>query len=114
MRMHLSSLTKRHRTIRKKLRDDLLHYAFNCLRIRTKVGSIQQLAFNRAQKHIHRRLEEQKAWLGRVRALILKGRQQGCSTYVGARFYHKTTHTKGLRTLLLPPEPAAPQNLFET
>jgi hypothetical protein len=30
-----------------------------------------------------RRLEEQKAKTGKVRALILKGRQQGCSTYVG-------------------------------
>src|SRR5262249_16786301 len=113
MRMHLSSLTNRHRAIRRKLRDDLPHYAFNCLRIRTKVGAIQQLSFNRAQRFIHQKLEAQRAKTGKVRALILKGRQQGCSTYVGARFYHKTTHSEGLRTFILTHEDAATQNLFE-
>jgi hypothetical protein len=36
---------------------------------------------NAAQRLVHNALEEQKAKLGFVRALILKGRQQGISTY---------------------------------
>ena len=107
------SLTSRERKIRRRLRDDLEYYAAKCLRIRTKAGSIHPLIFNKAQRYIHSRLEEQKARTGRVRALILKGRQQGCSTYVGGRFYHRTTHGRGLRTFILTHEDAATQNLFE-
>src|SRR3954470_3656997 len=90
-----------------RLRSDLPFYAEHCLEIRTKSGAIEPFVFNRAQRHIHERLEEQKARIGRVRALILKGRQQGCSTYVAGRFYHQTTMNKGLRTFILTHEDAA-------
>lgn len=60
---------------RERLRDDLEFYARNCLFIRTKEAQIEPFLFNRAQRYIHERLEEQKARIGRVRALILKGRQ---------------------------------------
>lgn len=99
--------------IRQRLKDDLEFYARNCLRIRTKAGAVAPFTFNRAQQYIHERLEEQKAKTGRVRALILKGRQQGCSTYVGARYYHATTWAHGRRTFILTHEDAATQNLFE-
>jgi hypothetical protein len=109
----MSLMTERERNIRLRLKADLEHYAQKCLRIRTKAGHIQPLSFNKAQRYIHERLEAQRAKTGRVRALILKGRQQGCSTYVGARFYHRTTHGRGLRTFILTHEDAATQNLFE-
>jgi hypothetical protein len=111
--MPLTNLSDRERAIRKRLRDDLEHYAAKCLKIRAKSGLIVPLAFNKAQQYIHQRLEEQKAKLGKVRALILKGRQQGCSTYVGGRFYHQVTHRRGLRVFILTHEDAATQNLFE-
>lgn len=98
---------------RERLRDDLEFYARNCMFIRTKVGKVESFHFNKAQRYIHERLEEQKAKTGRVRALILKGRQQGCSTYVGARYYHSTTWRKGLKTFILTHEDQATQNLFE-
>ena len=85
---------------RLRLRDDLDFYARNCLKIRTKGGKVAPFEFNRAQQFIHGRLEEQMARTGRVRALILKGRQQGCSTYVEARYYHATTFTKGRRAFI--------------
>jgi hypothetical protein len=107
------NLTTRERAIRRRLRDDLEYYAEKCLKIRTKEGKVAPLRFNRAQRYIHSRLEEQRTRTGRVRALILKGRQQGCSTYVGARFYHRTTHGRGLRTFILTHEDAATANLFE-
>ena len=72
-------------------------FAGEILRIRTKSGVIEPLVFNRAQQHIHEKLEAQLAGLGRVRALILKGRQQGCSTYVGGRYYHRASRAKGVR-----------------
>lgn len=98
---------------RLRLRDDLEFYARNCLKIRTKAGKVEPFVFNRAQRYIHEQLEAQKAATGKVRALILKGRQQGCSTYVGARYYHNTTWAQGRRTFILTHEDAATQNLFE-
>jgi hypothetical protein len=98
---------------RERLRYDLEFYARNCLKIRTKSGKTAPLELNRAQRYIHERLETQRRETGRVRALILKGRQQGCSTYVGARYYHQTTWAHGLRTFILTHEDVATQNLFE-
>lgn len=96
-----------------RLAVDLEFYARNCLKIRTKVGQVEPFVFNRAQRYIHEQLEAQKAATGKVRALILKGRQQGCSTYVGARYYHHTTWHRGLKTFILTHEDQATQNLFE-
>src|SRR5690606_32685814 len=92
---------------------DFPYYASKCLWIRSKSGAVVQFNLNRAQQYIHERLEEQRAATGRVRALILKGRQQGCSTYVGARYYHRTSLSSGIRTFILTHEDAATQNLFE-
>lgn len=98
---------------RERLRTDLEFYARNCLKIRTKAGKVEPFEFNKAQRYIHERIERQLAEVGRVRALILKGRQQGCSTYVGARFYKRTSWKKGLKTFILTHEDQATQNLFE-
>lgn len=108
-----SSLTRSNEAKRRQLGDDLEFYARNCLKIRTKGGKVAPFSFNRAQKYIHERLETQLAETGRVRALILKGRQQGCSTLIGGRFYHRTTWSKGIRTFILTHEDQATQNLFD-
>ena len=101
------------RTTRKRLDTDYPFFAGQHLRIRTKSGAIKPLAFNRAQRHVHEALEDQLAKIGRVRALILKGRQQGCSTYVGGRYYHKASRNSGLRVFILTHEDQATQNLFD-
>ena len=99
--------------IRKRLRDDFIHYAAKCLKIRTKKGDIATFSLNRAQLHIHQQIEAQLGQTGKVRALVLKGRQQGCSTYVGARYYHRTTHTPGLQTFILTHALDATANLYK-
>ena len=93
--------------------DDYPVFAREVLRIRTKSGAIEPLVFNRAQQYVHDKLEAQLASLGRVRALVLKGRQQGCSTYIGGRYYHRATRNRGLRVYILTHEQQATQNLFE-
>lgn len=113
-------MDEREKAIRLRLRDDLPHYAGRCLKIRAKEavlinGRLQKVipfTLNKAQQYLHERLEEQKAKTGRVRALILKGRQQGCSTYVGARFYQGTTHRRGVKTFILTHRDDATNNLF--
>ncbi len=106
-----AELARRERQAR--LATDYEAFARECLKIRAKAGSIVPFCLNRAQQFIHTRLERQRTDIGRVRALILKGRQQGCTTYVGGRFYHRAIHDRGLRVFILTHEDAATQNLFE-
>ena len=105
-------MTEEERQIRLKLRDDFEHYAPRCLKIRTKSGKIEPLALNQAQEYVHAKLEAQRQKTGKVRALILKARQQGFSTYIAGRFYHRVTHTEGLQCFILTHEQAATDNLF--
>jgi hypothetical protein len=98
--------------IRQRLKDDLPHYAERCLQIRSKAGRLEPLILNRVQRYIHQRLEKQRVETGRVRALILKARQPGVSTYVGARFYWRVTHGHGLRAFILTHRDQATANLF--
>jgi hypothetical protein len=91
----LPNLSERECAIRHRLKNELAHYAARCLKIRTKAGKIEPLLFNRMQQYLHNKIEDHAKRNGRVRALILKARQQGCSTYIGARFYHKATHARG-------------------
>lgn len=98
--------------VRQKLKDSFPHYAAKCLRIRTKSGAVEPFAINKAQSYIHDRLEAQRAATGKVRAILLKGRQQGASTYIGGRFYHRVTHSKGCQVFILTHEQSATDNLF--
>lgn len=99
---------------RVKLRDDLLYYAPTALWIRPKDvnAGLVCLKLNRGQSYLHERCEAQKKRTGMVRQIVPKGRQGGVSTYVGARYYHRTTHTRGIRTYILTHEMDATENLF--
>lgn len=96
----------------KRLRDDFLYYAPECLKIKDKAGKTVALHPNRAQAYVHSQLEEQKATTGKVRALVLKARQQGFSTYIGGRFYQRTSMVKGIQSFILTHEQDATDNLF--
>ena len=109
--MQTSAVIDRQVTLR-RLRDDFGHYASKCLKIRGKDGAIGHFRLNHAQQFLHSRLEAQKQRTGKVRALVLKGRQQGISTYLGGRFYHRATFRKGLRVFILTHELDATNNLF--
>jgi hypothetical protein len=106
-------MDERERQIRIKLRDDFPHYASRCLKIRTKSGQVEPLILNEAQLLLHARLQQQIETLGRVRALVLKGRQQGVSTYTEGRFYWRVTHRKGTKAYILTHEEQATTNLFK-
>lgn len=88
-------------------------FAKNFLKIRTKSGRIEPFVFNRAQEHLHACLEEQKRVTGKVRALVLKGRQQGCSTYVQARDFYIVGTSRGMKAFIITHEAEATKNLFD-
>lgn len=96
-----------------KLASDLEYFSNYALKIRPKAGPLNPLTFNPAQRKLHMMLEEQKAKTGRVRAIVLKARQLGVSTYVAARKFQRTINNPGLRTIIIGHEKRASSNLFQ-
>lgn len=95
------------------LRGDIELHCETCMYVLDKSGERVLLAFNRAQRYIHARLEEQRKKTGKVRAIILKGRQQGASTYIGARFYCISSINFGKSAFIVAHEQKATDNLFK-
>ena len=91
---------------------DLVEFAPSFFKIADKSGQITAFEFNRAQKHVHAKLEEQLARLGYVRANILKGRQQGISTYISGRYFHKSLTLPGTQAFILTHMGDATRSLF--
>jgi hypothetical protein len=108
----VSALTERELALRRTLKEDFGAYAAACLKIRTKSGEVHPFRMNRSQRYLHERLQDQLARTGKVRALVLKGRQVGISTYIGGRCYWKVTHRFGVRAFILTHLDAASDNLF--
>lgn len=98
--------------VRHTLATDFPFYARHALTILDKGGGHTPLALNAAQQLVHDRLEAQRLETGRVRAIILKARQWGCSTYVEARFYWRATHHRGTQAFILTHEQASTDALF--
>ena len=88
-------------------------FAKNFLIIHDKSGAERYFEFNRAQQYIHDRLEAQLAATGKIRALVLKGRQQGVSTLIQARFFHKTVTKRGKKSFILTHHADSTRALFE-
>lgn len=86
---------------RLRLLTDFPFYAEHVLKIKTKSKGVQPFILNEAQRYIHDIVEKQLKDLGYVRVLILKGRQQGCSTFVGGRFYFKTSQNFAKNALVM-------------
>lgn len=97
----------------KALKNSLSYFSKNCLHIKTKDAKIIPFVFNRSQEYFHSKIEEQLKKTGKVRALVVKGRQSGISTYVAARFYHKTSTNKALSTFILSHESSTTDKLFK-
>lgn len=112
--------------LRRLLRDNFPVYAARALKIRTKgvrinptdpndlrcEDPIKPFVLNFSQRYIHARLEKQKKETGSVRALLLKPRQHGASTYSGGRLFHQSSHRFGAKAFILTHDSAATDNLF--
>ena len=96
-----------------ELADEFPRYAELCLRIRTKDGGVCPLVLNTAQQFVHSVAERQLKERGRVRIIVLKGRQQGMSTYIEGRFFWRTTLKSGVRAFIVTHDGEATKNLFE-
>jgi hypothetical protein len=101
MRSSAAEMTPREIEGRLRFGTDFEHYAPRGLKVRAKSGATVPFGLNQSQRYLHHRLEAQRARTGRVRALVLKGRQVGISTYIGGRFYWRATHSRGYRAFIV-------------
>lgn len=88
-------------------------YCANLVKIQGKDGKLRPFVFREAQRRLHARVEKQLDARGLVRAIVLKARRLGVSTYVGARFYRKTTLRLGTRAFILTHEDKSTKELFD-
>ena len=95
------------------LSNDIEQHCETCMYVQDKKGQRVLLRFNKAQRYIHAKIEEQRAKSGKVRAIILKGRQQGASTYIGGRFYAIASINPGKNAFIVAHEQKATDNLFK-
>lgn len=87
-------------------------FAETFLKIRSKSGKVIPFKFWRGQSFLHERLENQLKETGKVRAILVKGRQGGYSTYTQARYFHKVTTQKGNKAFILAHQAEATKNIF--
>ena len=95
------------------IHDDQKTYAEFCLKIRDKQGKIVPLIYNKAQLYVHQKLEEQKKKMGFIRAVIMKGRQEGVTTYIESRFFKQTSMTRGTASFILSHEAKSTASIFD-
>ena len=76
-------------------------YMSKCLKVVAKDSNLVPFNTNFAQDIIHAKVQAQLNEHRLVRAMILKARKQGASTYIGGRFYTKTRLWKYRRAVVM-------------
>lgn len=87
-------------------------YGEVCLRIRDKNARLLPLKMNYAQRYCHEKLKAQYAKEGKVRAIILKARQTGFSTYTAGRFFRRSTMLPLQNALVVAHEQKPAEDIF--
>lgn len=85
----------------KRLEEDFPYRCKATLEIKNKAGQIVPYILNDVQEYVHKLAEDQKRRTGRVRLVVLKGRKQGVSTYVAARFFDRMMREDGIESFIL-------------
>ncbi len=106
-------LTYQQALIHNRLQTDLPYFCQKSLVIKLKEGGTAPFVFNKAQQYLHQRVEDQFQRTGMVRLFIIKGRQQGISTYIAARLYHKITRMRGKNVFILSHHATTTETLFQ-
>ena len=93
---------------------DFTTFAKDQIQIITKDASrgFIPFSFNECQKRITEALSSQLEETGKVRAIILKARQQGISTYCAGRVFWKTYYQKHSRSVVMAHDSATSDALF--
>lgn len=87
-------------------------YMERCLKVIDKSSNLIPFKPNFAQDIIHAKVQSQLNDYRLVRAMVLKARKQGASTYIGGRFYVKTRLWKHRRAVVMAHVQASSKDLF--
>lgn len=87
--------------VRKRLFEDFEFYAKHALKIRTKEGTVVPLVLNEAQQIFCKAVIRQLTTTGKVRVVVLKGRQQGLSTVIEGIIYWWTSQHKAVKAIVM-------------
>ena len=96
--------------VQSKLRDFDFYRKFLMIRPR-QGGERIPFVINAAQTLLHARIERERQVFGMVRALIPKARRMGVSTYIGARYFHRTATEFGRRAQVVAHSTVSATNL---
>ena len=105
---------KERRGVLKEYSKDFSQFATEQIQIITKDASQGFVPFNlnKCQQIITEKLNEQLEETGRVRAIILKARQQGISTYCAGRVFWKSYFSPHARSVVMAHDSATSDALF--
>ena len=91
---------------------DFEYFSNTCLKIKPKTGGLVPFEWNKAQKYLSKIVDDMIERYGKVRVIIVKGRQQGLSTWVEARGYWKVCHESGTKAFILTHEGEGDQKTY--
>lgn len=106
-------MTPEQEAVYRKLFTDYEYFAEHNLWIKPKTGEPHLFIFNKAQKYLHYRAEAQRKRIGKVRMSVIKGRQQGCSTYINGRGYHKTALQRFMNAAIIAHETSGTNSMYK-
>lgn len=84
-----------------RFREDQYAYSTLCLRIRDKGANLIPLEANFAQRAVEEKVRKQYEDTGRIRAVVLKARQEGVSTWTAGRFFKRIHLQAGQKGLVI-------------
>ena len=84
-----------------RLKSDEEYYFPRVLKIITKKKKLVPFEFNSMQLKVKAVLDKQEAETGMIRAIILKARQHGVSTYVQGKYYHRCSMNRYRKALIV-------------
>lgn len=99
--------------LRRRFYNDFDFYAKHALKVRSKQNKIVPFELNLVQRKFHAEVEDQRRRTGRVRKIILKGRQQGLSTYVSGRKYFRLSQRTAKKGIVIAHKAESTQALWQ-
>lgn len=99
--------------LRDEFRRSFQAFAFYCLKIRTKNQGVVPFVLNSVQLDLLDKFYDQMQMKHNVRFIVLKARQMGLSTFIGALLYWWTIYHRGTKSLVLTHLDSATKELFE-
>ncbi|MBK3774764.1 hypothetical protein GAY31_11415 [Azospirillum brasilense] len=99
--------------VRKKLKDDFEFYSDSAVKIRTKDGNIKPFKINKAQKFALDKILAQWRETGKIRVIVLKGRQLGFSTLAENFIYWMVSQGFGKKAMVVTHHSDSTRALFD-